>query len=57
MLANARRGTSVRKVRSGVFSGSASWIITNFKVGLAYSDAVMIAAAASISAPLSGSSG
>ncbi len=59
IVANAHRGTSSTpsNVSAAVFAGSASWIITNFSVGEAYSDAVMTAAAAWISAPDSGSSG
>ncbi len=57
-MANAHRGTSTpANVSVAVFAGSASWIITNFSVGVAYSDAMTIAAADSISAPVSGSSG
>ena len=45
------------KVSSAFLSGSASWIITNFSVGVPYSESVMIVAADAISAPDSGSSG
>jgi homoserine dehydrogenase len=59
METNARRGTSAMpsNVSSGVLSGSANWIITNFSVGVAYSESVITAAAISISAPVSGSNG
>src|SRR6478672_8101010 len=59
IVTNAHRGTSSApsKVSVAVFAGSASWTITNFSVGVAYSEPVMIAAAASISAPLNGSKG
>lgn len=45
------------KVSVAGFSGSASSIITNFNVGVLYWDSVTIRAAASISAPVNGSSG
>ena len=44
-------------VRAAFFSGSASWIMTNRSVSVAYSLAATIAAADSISTPLSGSRG
>ena len=50
-------GIVVLLALSAFFSGSASWIMTNRRVSVAYSLAATIAAADSISTPLSGSRG
>src|SRR3977135_1158647 len=59
METKARRGVSdtPANVNEDGLSGSANWIITNFSVGVAYSESVITVAAASISAPVNGSSG